>query len=1068
MKTLIAASFAHSRTVLLALFLIIVTGVTVYRTIPTESEPDIQIPIIYVSMTHDGISPEDAERLLVRPMEHELQGIEGVKEMSAVANEGHASVTLEFEAGVDIDEALNDVREKVDIAKAELPDETDEPTVNEVNLALFPVLVVTMSGDVPERTLLRLARDLQDQIEALPNVLEVEIAGDRDEVLEVIIDPLLVKSYGLELESLLNIVGRNNQLVAAGALDSGQGRFSVKVPGVFETAEDILNLPLKVDGDKVVRFRDVASLRRTFKDPQGFAWVDGRPALALEVSKRIGSNIIKTIEEVKAVVAEERVRWPDNVEVGFTQDKSDDIRSMLLDLQNNVLSAILLVMIVVVAALGLRTAFLVGFAVPGSFLCGILVLGIAGLTVNIVVLFGLILAVGMLVDGAIVVTELADRKMSEGMHRREAYKLAAQRMAWPITASTATTLAAFLPLVFWPGTVGEFMKYLPITLLATLTASLAMALIFVPNLGALFGKAEAGNPQTMQALSAAEGGDLRSLPGLTGAYVRALYFLVGRPWRIWTVLFGAIAIAITVYVAYGTFGKGIEFFPDVEPEQAQIHVHSRGDFSVFERDGLVRQVADRVLVVDGIERLYTRSSVDFQGGGGDTDEDVIGILQIEFLPHDQRRPAAEILQEIRDNTRDLAGLRIETKEEESGPPVGKPIQVEISSRNPDAIEPVVDLVRAHFDQMEGLKDVSDTRPIPGIEWRIDVDREEAVRFGTDIISVGSTLQLVTNGVLIGTYRPDDAEDEIDIRARFPFDDRHLERFDRLVVNTERGAVPVTNFVDRYPSPKVGALRRIDGKRVLAVTTDVEDGILVDSKVREIRAWFATQDIPQDVQIAFKGEDEEQQEAQAFLSQAFGVALFMIAIILVTQFNSFYQAGLILSAIVFSTVGVLLGLMIMQQPFGIVMSGVGVIALAGIVVNNNIVLIDTYNELRKRGLEPMDAAIRTGAQRLRPVLLTTVTTILGLLPMVFKLNIDLFAPRIAAGGPSTDWWAQLASAVAGGLAFATLLTLILTPCLLIWGANNRAFVGRAAGWLKQRRVRDKDTGDALPAPAELGG
>ncbi len=1065
MKSLIAVSFERSRTVLLVLLLLIVAGVTVYTTIPTESEPDIQIPTIYVSMTHDGISPEDAERLLVRPMEQELQGIEGVKEMSGTANEGQASVTLEFEAGVDIDEALNDVREKVDIAKAELPDETDEPTVNEVNLALFPVLVVTLSGDAPERTMLQLARDLQDRIEALPNVLEAEIAGEREEVLEVIVDPLQVKSYGLELESLLNIVGRNNQLVAAGALDSGQGRFSVKIPGVFETSEDILNLPLKVDGDTVVRFRDIASLRRTFKDPQGFAWVDGRPALALEVSKRIGANIIETIEQVKAVVLEEQTRWPQTVEVGFTQDKSDDIRSMLQDLQNNVLSAILLVMIVVVAALGLRTAFLVGFAVPGSFLVGILVLGIAGLTINIVVLFGLILAVGMLVDGAIVVTELADRKMSEGMHRREAYKLAATRMAWPITASTATTLAAFLPLVFWPGIVGEFMKYLPITLLATLTASLAMALIFVPNLGAIFGKAEAGNPETMRALAAAEGGDLRSLPGLTGAYARTLSFLVARPWRIWSVLFGAIVIAVGVYAAYGTFGKGVEFFPDVEPEQAQIHVHSRGNFSVFERDALVRQVADRILEVEGIDKLYTRTAVEFQSGGGDIDEDVIGNLQIEFLPHDQRRPAAEILQEILDRTRDLAGLHIETREEESGPPVGKPIQVEISSRNPSLIEPVVDKVRAHLDQMEGLKDVSDTRPIPGIEWRIDVDREEASRFGTDIVSVGSTLQMITNGVLIGTYRPDDAEDEIDIRARFPFDDRHLERFDEMVVNTERGAVPVTNFIDRYPAPKTGALRRIDGKRVLAVSADVEEGVLVDGKVQEVRSWLATQDIPRDVLVVFKGEDEEQQEAQAFLSKAFGVALFLIAIILVTQFNSFYQAALILSAIVFSTVGVLLGLMVMQQPFGIVMSGVGVIALAGIVVNNNIVLIDTYNELRHRGLDVIDAAVRTGAQRLRPVMLTTITTILGLLPMVFRLNIDLFAPRIGAGGPSTDWWAQLSSAVAGGLAFATLLTLILTPCLLVWGANNRSFLIRVGAWLRRDRSRDRGLGEAVPSPAE---
>ena len=566
MNRLIDACFARSRTVLLTLVLVLVGGVKAYRDIPKEADPDVQIPIIYVAMTHEGISPEDAERLLVRPMEQQLRSIEGIKEMRAQAGEGQASVTLEFEAGVDIDQALADVRERVDLAKSDLPEDTDEPIVNEVNLALFPVLVVTLSGDLPERALLGLARDLQERIEGLTNVLDVEIAGDREELLEVVIDPLLVESYDLQLEELLSAVSRNNRLVAAGALDTGQGRFAVKVPGVFETPADVLNLPIKVVGDKVVRLGDVASVRRTFKDSVGFARVNGRPALALEVSKRIGANIIDTVAEVRALVEAERQHWPGNLEVGFLQDKSDSIESMLTDLQNNVLSAIVLVMIVVVAALGLRSAALVGLAVPGSFLAGILVLAGLGLTVNIVVLFGLILAVGMLVDGAIVVTELADRKMAEGVDRKDAYRLAAKRMAWPITASTATTLAAFMPLLFWPGIVGEFMKFLPITLLATLSASLVMALIFVPNLGALIGKAEATDPRTMKLLSAAEQGDLGQLTGLAGFYVRLLRRVLRRPAL---VLVGAIVLAVGVYAAYAAFGRGIEFFPEVEPDRSR-------------------------------------------------------------------------------------------------------------------------------------------------------------------------------------------------------------------------------------------------------------------------------------------------------------------------------------------------------------------------------------------------------------------------------------------------------------------------------------------------------------------
>jgi multidrug efflux pump len=584
------------------------------------------------------------------------------------------------------------------------------------------------------------------------------------------------------------------------------------------------------------------------------------------------------------------------------------------------------------------------------------------------------------------------------------------------------------------------MKYLPITLLATLAASLAMALIFVPKLGALIGKAEVTDPKTMKLLSAAEDGDLDQLRGLAGWYVRLLRRLLRRPV---VVPLAAIAIAVGTYAAYGAFGRGVEFFPDVEPEVARLQVHARGDLSVYERDALVREVESQVLEVAGIDTVYARSSTIFQGD--DLDEDVIGVLLLEFMPWRERQPAREIFTEIRERTADLAGIQVEVRKEEAGPPVGKPVQVELASRRPELLEPAVAEVRALFDRLDGLSDVTDSRPIPGIEWRFQVDREQAGRFGADVALVGSAVQLVTNGILIGEYRPDDADEEIDIRARFPEDERTLDQLQRLRVNGPNGAVPISNFVTRMPAPKVGTLERADGERVLEVGADVEDGVLASDMVTEVRAWLARQDIDPAIRVSFKGEDEEQKESQEFLSRAFMIALFLIAIILVTQFNSFYQALLILSAVVFSTVGVMLGLLLTNQPFGIVMSGVGVIALAGIVVNNNIVLIDTYNELKKRGLAPFDAVLRTSAQRLRPVLLTTITTVLGLMPMVLKVNVDLFARDITFGGPSTDWWAQLASAVAGGLAFATLLTLVLTPALLLIGAQTST-------WLTARRAR----------------
>ncbi|MFQ5766317.1 MAG: efflux RND transporter permease subunit, partial [Rhodospirillales bacterium] len=467
------------------------------------ADPDIQIPVLYVKLSHEGISPEDAERLLVKPMEEELRDIEGVDEMRSTAYLGGANIVMEFDAGFDAGRALADVRERVDRGKPQLPDDADEPSVHEINLSLFPVLVVTLSGDVPERTLLRLARRLRDKIETITSVLYAQIGGDREEVVELVIDPAIVESYNLDAGDIIEAVDRSNRVIAAGALDTGRGRFAVKVPGLFESSEDILDMPVKVNGDAVVRFRDIGMLRPTFKDPEGFARINGQPAIALEVSKRSGENIIETIEQVRALVERERQNWPADVVVTYSQDKSTDIRTMLVDLQNNVLSAILLVMIVVVGALGLRSAGMVGIAIPGSFLAGILVLAALGFTINIVVLFSLILAVGMLVDGSIVVTEYADRKMIEGESRKAAYGLAAKRMAWPIIAATATTLAAFLPLMFWPGVVGEFMKFLPITLIVTLSGSLLMALIFVPTLGSIFGRpGGAVDPEAMKALAA--------------------------------------------------------------------------------------------------------------------------------------------------------------------------------------------------------------------------------------------------------------------------------------------------------------------------------------------------------------------------------------------------------------------------------------------------------------------------------------------------------------------------------------------------------------------------------------
>ncbi|MFA0054345.1 efflux RND transporter permease subunit [Vibrio echinoideorum] len=1026
MYSIIDAALSRARTMLSLLALILVAGAVTYITIPKESSPDITIPIIYVSVGHQGISPTDAERLLVRPIEQELRSIEGVKEMTATAAEGHASVVLEFNVGVDLTKAMADVRDAVDLAKPKLPEDSDEPTVNEVTLASEqPVLSVVLFGTVPERTIVQIARELGDKLESYRQILEVDIAGDRDDIVEIIVDPLLMESYSLDQADIYNLIALNNRVVAAGFVDTGYGRFSVKVPSVFNSLKDVLELPIKVDGKQVVTFGDVATVRRAFRDPESFARLDGKSAVVLDIKKRAGENIIETVELVKAVMAgaQQQEGWPNNLLVKYTWDESKDVKIMLNDLQNNILSAIILVVIVIIAILGVRTALLVGISIPGSFLTGLLVLSVFGLTVNIVVLFSLIMAVGMLVDGAIVVTEFADRRMQEGENRKAAYRDAAKRMAWPITASTATTLAAFAPLLFWPDVTGEFMKFLPLTLIATLTASLIMALLFVPVLGGLIGKPQYVSPKNQARMVALHNGDFSQATGLTKAYYQTLSIAIKHPFKI---LISAIVLSIAVGFTYSKAGLGAEFFPEVDPPFFNVKVRSHGDLSIQEKDLIMRDIELTMLNHDEFDTVYTRT-------GGD---DQIGLISITPVDWQYRRSVKAIIEELKVQTDQYAGVEIEYKFPDAGPPVENDLVIELSARMPEQLSQAAKIVRNWADGNQALTNISDTASKDAIDWKVDIRRDDAARFAADATLVGNTVQFVTNGLKIGDYLPDDSSEEVDILVRYPNDKRDIGRFEQLRVKTPAGLVPITNFAQIVPDHKQDTIKRLDGKRVVNIMADMEEGYNLALELPKIEQALSELGLPSSVEFRIRGQNEEQENSSAFLQSAFLVALAVMALILITQFNSFYQAFLILSAVLFSTVGVFVGLLIFQRPFGIVMSGIGVIALAGIVVNNNIVLIDTYNQLIKRGLDKRDAILRTGVQRLRPVMLTTVTTILGLMPMVLEMNIDLINQKIEFGAPSTQWWSQLATAIAGGLAFATVLTLVLTPCLLMLGRNKK--------------------------------
>tara|TARA_R110002124_G_scaffold273815_1_gene443390 strand:+ start:2896 stop:6042 length:3147 start_codon:yes stop_codon:yes gene_type:complete len=1026
--SIIDAVFNRARVVMLVFVMIIIAGVLAYIAIPKESEPDIPIPVFYVSIFHEGIAPKDAERLLLRPMEKELKSIEGLKEMRSVAGEGYASITLEFNAGFGSDKALLDVREKVDMAKSQLPPDTDEPSITEVNISLFPVLSIALSGLISEQELVSIARKLKNKLEAISGVLKADIGGDREEMMEVVIEPSVIEAYNLTFSDITNLLHKNNKLVAAGALDNGAGRMIIKIPGIIENIDDVLGFPVKVAGDTVVTFKDLVSIRRVFKDPVGFARISSNPAVVLEISKKLGSNIIEIIDNVRKTVEGERKNWPESLHVTFMQDKSVQINNMLTDLQNNILTAIILVIIVIIAFLGPRPAFLVGMAIPGSFLAGILIMYIMGITINIVVLFSLILVVGMLVDGAIVTIELADRKIAEGMKRKEAYAFASKRMAWPIIASNATTLAVFLPLIFWPGMVGEFMKYLPITVLITLIASLFMALIFIPVLGGLIGNKKVSNINAFDNIRMAESGNISEINGVTGAYLRLLKKCLHYPGKIFSLAF---LLLILTYALYGKYGQGIEFFPKMEPDFIQVQVQARGDLSVYEKDELTKKVEKRLLDMGVFKAIYSRT-IGNNSSQSNMPADVIGVIQLEFINWRLRPSASYIIEDVRARIAGIAGVKAQVRESESGPSSGKPVQIEIQSTNTNKLDIAVEEIKKTMGEIGNFVDVEDSRPIPGIEWRMQLNREQAAFYGADVTTIGNAVQMLTTGLKLAEYQPDDSDKELDIRLRFPDNHRSLEQLLQLRIPTIKGHIPLTNLMSFDVAQKTGNLNKINGNRVMIIKAGVAKGFLVDTQVKLLKEALDKNNFDPNVSVFFKGQDKDQKETGVFLIKAFFAALFLMITILLIQFNNFYQTILILSAIIFSTAGVLLGLLITGNPFGIVMGGIGLIALAGIVVNNNIVLIDTYNDLKNKEVEPMEAILRTAAQRMRPVLLTSVTTILGLLPMVFAMNIDLVGQDIAFGAPSTQLWVQLSSAIVGGLSFATLLTLVLTPCMLMIG------------------------------------
>ena len=1014
------------------MLLILVAGAISRVSMPVELSPNVTLPVVMVMVRHDGISPEDGARLLVRPIEKELKTLDGIDEIKATARESMVIVTAEFESSENIKNAVADVREAVDRAKAEFPLDTKEPIVNELSPSPEPTIIITFSGEnVTERELYSATKYYQRQLEMLPNVLTAGISGHRDEVVDVVIDPSRLEQYGLRIDEIIQAVRVNNLLIPAGEMDAAQGRFGIKVPALIETAADIRTLPIRNNSDGTITLGDVADVRRTFKDPNGYSILNGKKTIALDVRKRITANEIRTVEAVRETVAQSRDLFSADMEIGYTFDSSVMTNDMISELQGNIITAMCLVLILVVATLGVKSGLLVGFGIPFCLLGALIVVNSLGYSFNFMVMFGLLLSLGMLIDGAIVVVEFASTKAAAGLSTRDAYISAVQRMAVPVIASTGTTLAAFLPLLFWPGVAGDFMSYLPITVFAVLGWSLMYALIFAPTLGIALARRRGKGKKLPEDHQSEESAKTLFQP-LIDVYLKALNPIIKSPIKF---ILASMLVIIGIFFAYGKFNGGQDFFAQIESQYGMLEVRAQGNLSIDEQREITLKVHEIVSEIEGVNNLYGYSSNDSSGVyGSDVSRDQISSFLVELFPREQREKGSDVVfAAIREGISALPGIYATGQEMETGPPTGKDIQIQVSSSDRQALYKTVSQIRQWIDgNVEGIRNLQDTLPLAGIQWEVEVDRARAAMLGVNVADVGNMVQMVTGGIIIGEFRPDDADGEIEIRLRYPKQDRQLTTIDNLSVNTPNGPVSISSFSQRIAKPRVDAIQRYDMLETVMILGNSKDGYLADNQTNEIGAWIDQQDFGSSVKIRFRGANEEQANSAAFLSTAFSLAMSLMMIMLVMQFNSFYQAGLILFSVVLSTAGVLLGLIVTQATFSTVLTGVGIVALAGIVVNNNIVLIDTYNYLRRNNslLTSSEAVLAAAKSRFRPVMLTTVTTIVGLLPLANGISIDIVHRSYTVGGMVASWWQPLASAIVNGLAFSTILTLLLTPAMLL--------------------------------------
>jgi multidrug efflux pump subunit AcrB len=1010
------------------MFIIVVLGVRSYLTLPRESSPDVKIPFVMVMAPYAGTSPEDMENLVTRKLEQQLKGVEDLKQMTSSSSYGMSVVTMEFESRVDMSDALQSVRDRVELAKPDLPtDPRNDLVVQEISSAdAFPVMQVNLAGEIDLFLLKKTGEDLQEDLEQIKGVLAVDLVGGIENEVQIDVDPEKLAYYGLGLIDVQDAVGLQNMTIPGGKLGLGVYDYQVRVPGEVGELSEILDFVVNAGIDPPVHVRDVATVSFGIKDRETISRVNGRDAVTLVVKKRSGENLITIADEVKAAIARLQPTFPAGTEVTVVADQSLQIKRMVRELENNILSGLVLVVVVLLAFFGVRNALFVGIAIPFSMLISFIVLSALGITLNMVVLFSLILALGMLVDNAIVIVENIYRHRGQGKDNIEASEVGTGQVAGAVIASTLTTICAFGPVVFWPGIMGEFMRYLPITVIITLSASLLVALIFNPVLCARF--MGVPRPATENRLL----GD-RALAAGLALYRPALAWALGHRFLVLLVM---NLVFVGMFAAFGAFNAGVELFPDIEPQFANVNIDAPSGTRIELTDSYAKQLELAVKDIPDLLAYNTSvgTPINAQTAGGSLPSHQ-GFITLEFPEMSERTASSRrSLDELRRKLAAFTGARLTVQKMEEGPPTGKPVNIEISGDDFDALGELAGQVRERIRGLDGLVDITANYDNALPELRILPDVEKAGRYGLRTFDIAGTVRTALHGSETAKYRV--GEDEYDMVVRYlrPFRGK-VEDLENATVFYEGQNIPISAFAHIEYGTGLAAVYRIDARRVVTVSADVAAGFNGNALLATVQEELKDLEIPAGYSLDYTGESEDQQEASDFLGNAFLVAILLIFVVLVSQFSSVTVPLVILSSVVLSLIGVFAGLMLTRTPFGIIMTGVGVISLAGIVVNNAIVLLDYIIQLQKRGLAKDEAIMRAGVTRFRPVILTAVTTILGLIPLTTGLSLDFSAlvgsdwgRVLVIGGESSQWWGPMGVAVIWGLAVATFLTLIVVPVM----------------------------------------